>query len=170
MGCDGCRWDQPNEAGDWTCLDCGAPSTTPQPGTSNTTPTAAPGRTCHTWVRRTTRLQTDFEVSMPRSVERCPGSVAVIGASEQVTDPPDYEPTDYSELPTFDPHPAGGASLGGHLLHRLLPGIPNTGPKRSVRWCGGAPPKPPQWKCDAQDPRAYSKFAKLFGRFSSPIT
>ena len=34
------------------------------------------------------------------------------------------------------------------------------GPEKGVRWRGGAPPTPPTWKYDSQDPRAYSKYAK----------
>lgn len=34
------------------------------------------------------------------------------------------------------------------------------GPSKGVRWRGGTPPAPPQWKYDASDPRAYNKFCK----------
>ena len=34
------------------------------------------------------------------------------------------------------------------------------GPSRGVRWRGGTPPAPPQWRYELNDLRAYSKFAK----------
>ena len=61
----------------------------------------------------------------------------------KVPRPSDFEP----------PAPTPGAGSTTTWKSRM-------GSERGVRWRGGAPPTPPAWRYDAQDPRAYSKYAK----------
>ena len=51
------------------------------------------------------------------------------------------------------PVAASKASSGPSWTSRM-------GPERGVRWRGGTPPAPPQWKYEASDLRAYAKFSK----------
>ena len=101
----------------------------------------------------------------PRRTTSCPATPPSSGPTSPPR--PSTLPATTMAQTTANPLRTSGPVLQDFGTSALTPGggSANTwksrmGPERGVRWRGGAPPAPPTWRYDAQDPRAYSKFAK----------